>query len=73
MPKRRIHGAFRQAKGEAGLRQRGLSVHRLRHSYATPLLQAGVNLRGIQQYLGHSPLETPRVYLHLTPTGQENA
>jgi site-specific recombinase XerD len=37
------------------------------------LLEAGVNLRVIQQYLGHTQLETTMVYLHLTRAGQEDA
>ena len=37
------------------------------------MLEAGVNLRVIQQYLGHSSLETTMVYLHLTHKGQEDA
>ena len=53
--------------------KRGVSIHTLRHSYATHLLEAGVNLRVIQQNLGHSSLETTMVYLHLTRKGHEDA
>jgi integrase/recombinase XerD len=50
-----------------------VSTHTLRHSYATHLLEAGVSLKVIQQYLGHSSLATTMVYLHLTQTAEANA
>lgn len=68
-----VQGAFRGAKHRAGIAKRGVSVHTLRHSYATHLLEAGVNLRVIQRNLGHSSLESTMVYLHLTHKGNEDA
>ena len=68
-----VQSAFRQAKRQAGVNKKGVAVHTLRHSYATHLLEAGVNLRVIQRYLGHSRLETTMLYLHLTQKGQEDA
>jgi site-specific recombinase XerD len=67
-----VQGALRRTVIELQF-TRNISVHCLRHSYATHLLEAGVNLRLLQQYLGHSSLKTTARYLHLTSCGQENA
>ena len=68
-----VQGAFRTAKQRAGITKLGVAIHTLRHAYATPLLEAGVNPRLIQRYLGHTQLETTMLYLHLTHKGQEDA
>jgi len=73
MAKSSVQGAFRRAKLAAGIHKKAVSVHTLRHSYATHLLEAGVNLRVIQRYMGHAQIETTMVYLHLTQKGQEDA
>src|SRR5262249_47511413 len=67
-----VQGAMRRVVQELNI-QKAISIHSLRHSYATHLLEAGVNLRLIQQYLGHSSLNTTMVYLHLTTASQEQA
>jgi integrase/recombinase XerD len=68
-----VQGALRRAIHDAGISKRGVSVHTLRHSYATHLLEAGVNLRVIQKNLGHATIETTMIYLHLTNKGLEDA
>jgi integrase/recombinase XerD len=72
MPRRSVQAALRRVVQQVGLSKR-VSLHTLRHSYATHLLEAGVNLRLIQQYLGHRSLQTTTLYLHLTTSGQEHA
>jgi len=73
MPRKGVQRALQRAKVLAGITKKGVSVHTLRHCYATHLLEAGVNLRVIQMNLGHAQIETTMVYLHLSNAGQENA
>jgi integrase/recombinase XerD len=60
-----VHRCFKAALKESGI-QKEASVHTLRHSYATHLLEAGVNLRLIQAYLRHASPKTTAIYTHLT-------
>ena len=59
-----IQIAFRDAKKKARIHKK-VSVRHLRHSYATHLLEAGVSLRYVQQYLGHEDPKTTMVYTRL--------
>ncbi|MGH7427090.1 MAG: site-specific integrase, partial [Candidatus Methylomirabilaceae bacterium] len=67
-----LQAAFRRALLNSGVNKRA-HVHTLRHSYATHLLEDGVNLRLIQAYLGHGSARTTQIYTHLTQAAHESA
>lgn len=63
-----LNKIVRYAARAAGIKQ-DVSCHTLRHSFATHLLQAGVDIRTVQQQLGHADVKTTEIYTHVLKQG----
>jgi integrase/recombinase XerD len=61
-----VYYACRHAARRAGLQEKKIHPHTLRHCFATHLLESGADLRTIQLLLGHRDLEETTIYLHLS-------
>jgi len=61
---RAISRMLARTLGKAGLSGRGITPHKLRHTFATHPIRSGADIRTVQELLGHSELETTAKYLH---------
>lgn len=68
-----VQGCIKKVLEQLKWQDRGISTHTLRHCYATHLLEAGVNIKLIQKYLGHAHLTSSMIYFHVTTVGEDAA
>ena len=66
---RGVQWAVQQAVKEAGI-LKDVSVHTLRHTYATHLLEEGLDIMTIKDLLGHECIDTTMIYLHVAQSGR---
>lgn len=70
---RRVQQIVEDYLKACGLDNRGLSVHKLRHTAATLMYQNGVDVRVLKEVLGHENLNTTQIYTHISNEQMENA
>ena len=71
--RRGIQKCFEQVCNKAGLTRAGLSIHKLRHTCLTLLLQEGVDLITLQMLAGHEEIGTTAIYLHVSSEQTDTA
>lgn len=67
-----VQWIVRQARQKAGIRKR-VTSHVLRHTYATHLLEMGLDIMSLKDLLGHTDINTTLIYLHVSNLGRQKA